>query len=356
MTRILSLLVSICLFCTSALAQEGHDFLALGNPNFSVQAAISAIRPGAAIGVFDDAWPGSFGNPEPKLRKLLATGKVATLRVQIYWSYSHDPAPLKVVKKALPKWIKLQRDFPNVKVLISPSCEYRSSTPKSLVTAWVQAIKAAGLEPVLSPMPGAPVVPGVLVEHHGDKVKGAQAVSLDGQSFADADTGRLLAANPKAKYFLAWLLSYNCSASGNNPPPSQRKDCPTEKDIRAADALFAPKVYGNLKPPQLYKVMSEAHVNGTDPREKRPLLILKEKAPFAEILDSNGAAFLKFPYYSTYLDQGHRYYSGSGLRLYGYEIAELARKRTGSSVVKVKVNKNVYTIGSAEHRQSYYQK
>lgn len=333
----------------------GHDFLGLGNPNFSVDACIKGIRKGSAIGVFDSAWPGNFGDPYQKVRKILKSGKVILLRVQIYWSYQHKPCPLSTLKKALPRWAKLQKEFPLVKFYISPSCEYDASTPKKLVSDWIKEIrKYPGLSPVLSPM-GGPTVPLVPVEKHGDKVRGADAVSLDGQSAADCDFAALLSANALALYFLAWIPLYNCAAAGNTATPPNRKDAPTVKDVKAVDALFDPCTYGDLKKPQLYKLMAEDHADSTDPRERKPLLILKKKAPFCEILDSKRGLITKFPYYGTYLDQGHRYYSGSGARLYGYEIAEIARKNTGSDVITARIGNEEIEIGSAQHRHGYYQ-
>ena len=209
----------------------GHDFLGLGNKNFKAETVIKAIRPGSAIGCFDSVWPGSFGDPYKKVRKVLLSGKVSLLRVQVWWSYQHKPCPLGILKKALPRWKKLQTEFPAVQVYISPSCEYDKSTPKKLVQQWVKAITDAGLVPVLSPW-GGPTVPGVLVEHHGDKVKGAQAVSLDGQSFADCDAAALIKANPNAVYFLAWKERYNCSAGKENPPAPLRRMLVLQRVLR----------------------------------------------------------------------------------------------------------------------------
>lgn len=328
----------------------GHDVLGLGNPNFKAETVIKGISPGAAIGVFDSAWPGNFGDPYKKVRKILLSGKVVLFRVQIFWSYQHKPCPLPVLKKALPRWEKLAKEFPGVAFYISPSCEYDKSTPKKLVQDWIKAIKqiCPSCIPVLSPM-GGPVVPGVLVEHHGDKVKGAHAVSLDGQSFADCDAAKLIKDNPDAVYFMAWKERYNCSAGKENPPAPQRKNAPNVDYIKGLDALFSPCVYGELKKPQLWKTYAEDHGNG-DARANKALLIIKEKAAFVEILDSNNSVIERIPYYGTYLDQGHRYYS----KMYAYQIAAFART-TGSDVIKVRVNGKVYVIGSAAFRAGYYQ-
>ena len=195
---------------------------------------------------------------------------------------------------------------------------------------------------------------GVLVEKHGDKVTGTQCFSTDGQSAVDCDAARLLKVNSTAEYGLLWIPRYNMAVAGFNPLPAQRKNPPSLRDVRMADALFDPCTYGELKGKQLYKLAAEDKGTG-DPRANKPLLILKEQAKFVEILASDNSLICKFPYYDTYLDQGHRYYSGSGPRLYGYEMAELARKKTGSDVIKARVNGKVYLIGSAQFRHGYYQ-
>lgn len=332
----------------------GHDWLLLGNKNFKAQDCIDGVRSGGNVmaGWFANSWKESPGDPYPKAKRILQSEKFSCARVQGFWSYQHKPASLAIVKQQVKIWARLQ-DEAGKKIYFSPSCEYDKSTPKSLVKQWIATIRAAGLTPVLTPM-GGPVVPGVLIEKHGDKVTGSQCFSTDGQSAVDCDFAKLIKLNSTAEYGLAWIPRYNCSVAGANPPPAQRVHAPSVRDIRMVDALFDACTYGDLTGKQLYKLAAEDKGTG-DPRANKPLLILKEKAEFAAILDSKGGLLCKFPYYDTYLNDGHRYYSGSGPRLYGYEIAELARKNTGSDVICVRVGTKVYRIGSGQFRHGYYQ-
>lgn len=333
---------------------KGHDALLIGHPLFKAEVLIQGAEPNSMLGWFEDTWKESPGDPFKKVKKCLSVERFVQGRAQIFWSYAHKPAPLSLVVKALPRLARLQ-DETGKRIYASPSCEYDASTPKKLVEQWVKAIQKIGLTPVLTPM-GGPVVPGVLIEKHGDKVANAQALSLDGEAFTDCDASRLVKLNSTAEYILGWIPRYNLAVAGSNALPAQRKNPPSVKDVRSVSALFGPCVYGNLKGRQLWKTHAEDKGTG-DPRANKPLAIIKEKAKFIEILDSANAPMFKFPYYGTYLDQGHRYYSGSpgGPKLYAYEIGDLARQRTGSDVVKIRVNGKVYTVGSAAFRQGYYQ-
>lgn len=332
----------------------GHDFLLLGHARFNVQVCINGVRPGSMGGCFAHTWKESPGDSLPKAKKCLRSAKFIQWRTQGFWSYQHKPAPLSVVVKEAKRWANLQQQT-GKKIYFSPSCEYDSSTPKKLVEQWVKAIQKVSLVPVLTPM-GGPVIPGVLVERHGDKVMGARAVSLDGQSFADCDAAKLIKDNPDAEYLLAWKERYNGSAGKNNPPPIQRTEFPSVEYVQGLDALFNPCVYGELKAPQLYKIYAEEAPNDT--RSNRPLLMLKEKAPFVEILDSKNNVLGKFMLYKdSHPHDLERYYSNvpGGMQKYAFQISDLAYLRSGSSIIKARINGKVYVIGTAEHRHDFYQ-
>lgn len=335
----------------------GHDFLGLGNKHFKVDEIIPTLENNTAIGVFDSTWPDNFGDPYPKVRKLVQTGKIKLVRVQLYWSYQHKPAPPGIIKQAVPRWERLAKEFPNVIFYLSPSCEYDKTTTKAVIQNWVNIIRksAPTTIPVLSPMDG-PTIPGVLVEKHGDNVVGASALSTDGNNIFDANAAQLVNSNQNATYILGWGMRYNLAEVGNTLKPPYRTAAPDKKYIKMVWSQFGTRIYGGLQRPQLYKVAAEDKV-GVDVRANKPLFIIKERVSFIQILDSNNGVMGKFPYYDTYLNQGYRYYSGmpGGMGMYGWEIGELAKQRTGSDVIKIKAGNTVYNVGSAAFRTPYYQ-
>ncbi len=338
---------------------EGHDFIGLGSPSYNVAQVINALPAHSAIGTFDSTWPGNFGDPYGKVRQILTSGKVDLFRVHLWWSYQHTPATTAVVKKAAARWEALALQFPSVHCYLSPSAEYNYTATQVLLSSWISVLQqvAPHCTPVLSPESGAPVRPGVMIERHGTSVKGAQAVSTDGQDMFDADATHLIAANSSAVYFLAWGARYNLSVAGPFIPANQRTNAPSEAYIQGLQALFGVQTQGTMKYPQLYKTFAEDSGN-SDPRSNKPLFIIREKVPFIQILDSHNTVLGKFPFYSSYLNQGWRYYSGSpgGMGKYAWEIGAIAKANTGSDVIKAKAGGQVYNVGSAAFRTPYYQK
>ena len=291
------------------------------------------------IGCFDGAWPNAFGDPRANLRRLIATGNVVAVRVQIWWSYSHIGVPLDLLKKRIPLYEALAKAYPSVKFYISPSCEYQRVSI-DLVKRWVHAIRklAPHCTPVLSPMPGAPTVPGVLIEEHGTKstTRGNQGASWDGNATFDGNAEAWNGANA-GEYRLAWGYRYNMSVAGNEATPNRRTYFPDSPYIQSLDRLLYPRgeldkptFAGEVRPiigqkTNIYKTHAED--NGTDPRRNKPCLIIPTKAPYVDIITPKGDSLGKLAYYDDYLGNRHRYYAGwkDGINLMGYRIEKLSR-------------------------------
>ncbi len=344
----------------------GHDALGLGSPYFSVSNLLKAIPNHSIIGFFDSTWKNNFGDPYAKAKKLATSGKVVAIRVQLYWSYQHVIVPLRTLRAALPRWEQFQKDYPHVRVYLSPSCEYQFATGQSKVTKTdvqyrVDLIRklAPSCAVVLNPLGDAAVVPRCIIERHMDSGKTGvgNIISTDGDNAFDCDFAKLVTDNPQAGAIMVWGMRYNLAQQGTEAMPDKRTAGPSFEYIKGLQALFSPCVRGKLRKPQLYKTFAEDKDGNNDKRANRPLFIIKEKVKFIQILDSNDKVLGKFPYYDTYLDQGHRYYSGSpgGMGLYAWQIAELAVKNTGSDIIKIKAGNTVYVVGSGCFRTPYYQ-
>lgn len=361
----------------------GHDFLGLGSKHWNVKETIAALPDGVAVGCFDNTWPDNFGDPYDKIRAMCKSGKIAAVRVQMFWSYEHKIVPLDVLKKATPRWEKLAKEFPGIMFFLSPSCEYRyrddgrtTVTTADLVQR-VDVIRtlAPSCVPVLSPWL-APVIPGVKVEHHGAKAKAkdGELVSYDGGGSKAGGFDEEIAAdewmkqNRKALIVFCWSPIYNCSESHNKLKPSQRTATPDGAYIKAMQRLMAPKgeapkkgfsiASRKLVKPELWKNFAE-DMQGPNSRDNKPLLVVKASEPVVFVLDNKGKEIAKLALYDkpgTFEGGLTRYYSGFGVgsKLFGYEIAEKALASAGTEFVYLKVGKQVFGPLHPAFRTPYY--
>lgn len=344
---------------------EGLDLLGLGSKYWKIKETVSLWPEGFALGFFGDGWNNAFGDPLPKARKILNTGKCPLVRVQVYWHPNHDFVPEAFLRKWLPKYERFAQEFPHVRFLLSPSCEYKN-TPQEKIKRAVDLIRrlAPTCNPVLAPM-NAPVVPGVIVEHHGDtSVNKGEIVSHDGTEAADIDIEAWKRGNRKALVRFYWSHLFNLREAGNFIPPNERKAAPSKSYIedvidwsRAAGTPppFSGGTATPLRRPVLYKIFAEDS-EGVDPRANKPLFICPEKADFVTLLAHNRKTVGKLGYYGVYQGGTHRYYSGhgAGSRLSGSEFARKAEEISGSPWVWLKVQGKIYGPVHANRRAGYF--
>lgn len=362
---------------------KGHDFLGLGCKNWNVKDTLAALPNGVAVGCFDNTWPDNFGDPYEKIRAMCKSGKIAAVRVQMYWSYAHKIVPLDVLKKATPRWEKLAKEFPGIMFFLSPSCEYRyrddgrSTVTTADLVQRVDVIRtlAPSCVPVLSPWL-APVIPGVKVEHHGAKAKAKEGelVSYDGGGVKAGGFDEEIGAdvwmmnNHKALIAFCWSPIYNCAESHNSLKPAQRTATPSSDYIRAMQRLMEPKgsapkkgftgATRQLKAPELWKNFAE-DMQGANSRDNKPLLVVKASEPVAFVLDNKGKEIAKLSLYDkpgSFEGGLSRYYSGFGVgsKLYGFEMAQRALASAGSEWVYVKVGRTVLGPFHPAFRTPYY--
>lgn len=361
----------------------GHDFLGLGSKLWKVRETIKALPAGCAIGCFDNTWPDNFGDPMPNVRKILASGKVSAFRVHIWWAYGNHPlVSLPVLKKALPRWEKLAKDFPNVQVFVSPSCEYHAGATVKTVQACVDAIRklAPSCIPVLSPW-NAPVVPGVITEVHGAdcKAKPGQIASYDGGRTVPGKGGagfdeqigadKWMSNNREARIAFCWSPRYNLTESHETATANNRDAPPNGPFVQSHNRLMLPK--GTPPPPNfsqkvfpweaphLYKLFAE-DMQGDNLRDNDPLVIVNYGGPFVTLIDRNGKEVAKLTLFEkpfSFPGKLSRYYCGwrGGSNLMGYQVGEKALKQSGSEWVWIKVGGKIYGPINPSFRGPFYQ-
>jgi hypothetical protein len=344
----------------------GLDFLGLGSQHWKLKQSIEVFPQGWALGCFAQ----TFGDALPAARKFLASGKVSAFRLQAWWSDSHKIAPMDFLKKELPRWEKLAREFPHVRFYISHSCEYSEADIKQIRkrVILVQAL-CPSCEVVQCPM-HSPVVKGVgLIEQHGTKSepKPGHIVSTDGQAIFDQNAANWMALHQDALINFLWAPRFNLREAHNTLPPPARKAFPTKRDILsvirlasspgiAPSPVFAADVIP-FKKPELLKTHAEDQQGNTDARANRPLVILKKKTKFVEVVTFTGQVLGKLTFFGNFGEGLYRYYAGhaGGIRLYGYEIGEKAKQASGSEFVWFKQGNKYYGPVNPAFRVPFYQ-
>jgi len=346
----------------------GLDLLGLAHPKFKVKEVLKAFPQGFALGCFDD--PKTFGDALKRIKLFLDSGKVSALRVHVHWDDAHRIANLNDLKKRLPRYEKLQQQYPNIPVYVSHSCEYRESSAREVQkrvelvrdlcpscrvvqSAW-QSPTITGVGVIEKHGPGAKCGPGQIASYDGGK---------KGEGINDIDSEKWVNNNANADICFLWTPLFNLTESEKVPRP-KRTASPTDKYIKAVARLAAPKGSAPahnfakepkpLKKPMLWKSFAE-DTPGESKRDNKPLVILKKKTARVDIVTCLGQKIGSLAYYGTYTGGLHRYYSGipGGVGLYAYEIGEKAKKLSGSEWIYFKQGGEIFGPVCAPFRAGY---
>lgn len=345
----------------------GLDHLGLGNKHYKLSECIAAHPQGWALGCFAR----TFGDALPNVRKFLQSGKVPAFRLQAWWHNGHEMPSIDWLKKELPRWEALARQFPSVKFYISFACEYRSKD-KAKILKCLNLVKqlCPSCIPVQTPEGGSSTVPGFIIEKHGKDaaVKAGQIASTDGHDIYNIDASSWMEKNAQAEITFLWGARFNLrDATLPMPPPPDRTASPGVNYIQSIVRLAFPKgpmptpiFQGEVIPvkkPLLYKTHGE-DAPGDAKRDNRPLIMLPKKTPFVEVVTFAGQSIGKFMYFGGYPNGTHRFYSGlpGGLNLYGFEIAERLKQISGYEWGYFKQGKKFYGPVNFAFRRGYFQK
>lgn len=337
--------------------------LGLGSKHWPLKATLAALKGSSepwGIQVFDD-FPGLFGDPRPALRKLLATGKIDFVEVQLSYTKTHTLTPMDFIERRMPVWREFARQFPNTTFMVSHTTEHMERE-KKLLWQRMGAIRGGGeINPINNPEPGkGAILDGETNETHGmDTLRQIDYLaSMDGwDAMGRTDTFTFLKNHRLAERSFVWCSRFNMQdgtqyydyeearkanrAPKDAFPPAIRKGAPSLKHLRsmiAASDLFclppakSPSLI-EIKGPHLYKPFSQ---DTNDGRLDMPVLIVKgSKKPF-EVVAANGKVLGIFEYYAPFTGGLSRYYSGQtkgrakSMNLWGFQIANKALKVAGT--------------------------
>lgn len=335
-----------------------YDVLGAGHKDWKVEEIIRTFPKGSALGALDN----EFGPMMPKWRKIADSRKFPIIRPHLWWSNGHKIISLKDCKA----WAKGYQDLAeryqdHLTVFLSHSCEHNEANRKAVQDRMEILQEVAPLcQHVNCVWRGARI--NGLNEKHGYDVRGYDLVSTDGLDIVDLFAEEWIQRHVAAKLIGLWTKRFNLreqykpGEEPRLPAPKDRFAVPSVKLCRSVIRVASPKgsqdnTLGGkpIKDPDIYKTHSEDFprkkpTDTEEARENRPVLIVKDKSDSAEVLDVQGNRLGRFIYGGSYGTNQHRYYAGGrgGIVLYGYEIGEKARRKTGSEFIYLKVGKSLY--------------
>lgn len=354
----------------------GLDLLGLGSPKWDIKSTLNKFPSDFALGCFGGGWPHAFGDPRPNVKKIIEQCGCKTIRVHLWWDgnnapaqSAHAPAPLDFIRHHAPQWEQLAQEYPTVKFYVSPSCEYRP-TPLPYLQQMINIVEqlAPSCIPILTPEGNAAILPGAIKEEHGSgaTANANETCSWDGQSCVDGNMTQWKKTNENAIIKFLWVELFNMKEAHNMQAPNDRTASPNQKDYESIIRLVSdigsplgPNFTGHIVPfsrPNLYKVWAE-DLPGQNPRDKKPLVIIKEDVPSIDAVDYKGKSLGKFIRFGPYPGGLTRYYSGmpGAMELYGWQIADKCMAQSGSPWGWFKVGNTYYGPVNFSFRAGFFQ-
>ncbi len=311
-----------------------------------------------------------FGPAAKCFADLAKTGKPSILRTQALWRSSHvyGAAEEREALSYAPAWFDLARQFPAIEWQFSPFCEHNRTLRDMQGT--FKKLRALNPPPnvrlVNSPWRGA-IMPGERNELHGNKFKippGDYQTSLDGTRASDIDMRKWVRLHARASVIAVWDLLNNCNQQDQPKiDPKKRPVCADANYLRAQISMLqnalipAPKFSFPVKQiacPNLYKIFGEDKFGKSDPRENRPATLTPFKSEFISVKASNGKEVAKFRRFPGDFKPGiSRHYSGTGSKLYGFEIAARAVRAAGNPFIALCDGRSCLGPINASLREGY---
>lgn len=254
-----------------------------------------------------------FGDASGFVKSALSKG-YEFIRIQMLWSHNNHTYG----DKDLPALNKLARLYNNIaianpqaKVQLSPFCEHLLYNPDKYCD--YVAKLAPNCEVINSPVKigakrGA-FSKKYKNECHGSNPRpnsGSFNFSYDGSDAFNSDVEGVKANMSSAENFFVWGPPFNLHRDEND---KTRNSPPTSEYMKAALYLFNTRGKCSLPKDALWKPMSE---------KWKPCLITPKKASKIE-LKRAGKLIATMPYYGTYVDGRHRYYTSTQ----GYKIGQV---------------------------------
>jgi len=328
----------------------GLDILGAAHPKFKMVEVLKGVPRGTPLGFFWD----TFGPMDKKFVRLISMG-FKVFRIQAYWSDDHTLVPLDRLQKTLENIKRVADPYKdNIVLYVSPSCEH-NETNKAKVRATLALVKRIipYAIPVNTPYKGA-VTSVYLNEKHGSAPHTCHMVSTDGTNVYDIDAAKFVERYKSKELCFLWGSRFNLrqiTKPGQKPPPiPARTAAPDAKYVQSVLRLgqlkgVAPKPafeYVPFEAPNIFKTHAEDSQGTEDVRNNKPVILLNTNAGQVDLIDHKGKVVCTFPRYGSPTNGVSRYYSGRGPNLYGYEIANKAKRQSGSEFVWIKAGNNVY--------------
>lgn len=269
---------------------------------------------------------GTFGNIAPHATDLLSTNKVSCWRDHLLngpCARSHncesgEPGlrDFGAIEKRARAVVDTLKNFPSVACYLSPVLEY-DERDKTVVQKWIDAIKrGAGdrCKIVLSPASGV-VLPGYLVERHGNSYGKADVRSNDGESLFEAPSTY---PSEGSSITFGWIPSFNLRRQGESAftPPSRRSSVLSKAELVQAIGIM----FGAAQPaPEPVLVGCKNTLNPRDGTDNfvwkladRGKAVFLAPAKFQSVFKkveilSNGKVFDTFKYRHPFTEHGRPY-------------------------------------------------
>lgn len=322
---------------------KGLDLLGIAHKNWKIGPTLNAFPQGWALGAFAR----TFGDAMPHVRQFLDSGKVSAFRLQAWWDNAHRIADMKYLKKELPRWESLAKQYPHIPFYISHSCEYSEKNRKEVIrrVSLVQNL-CPSCRVVQTPM-HSPVVKDIgLVEWHGSKAKAkaGEIASTDGNELQQMEAEGWMQKNAAAELVFGWGAEFNGRHAHTTEPPLARDTFPSKKYVQGIVRMMRPKGLvptpafeaRPIKGEELYKAYAEDQKN--DPRSNKPVIMIPKKTASIDLVTFDNKVVTSFKLFpDSNPHKLERYYSPG---IWGFEIADQALQLSGSEFVYIKQGGN----------------
>jgi len=348
MNKIIALILSL-VFSYSAWAQPlpppGVDYLA-GNMYQSVMLKTHPKK--WAAGIFLR----TFGDARKTVRAMACSGNFSDIVVHLAPFDRSHAYPIKALMPQIiadAKWLQqIATDCPQATLMPSPFCEHNHPTKN--IKPVLDAIRKAAPNtlPVNTIWRGG-IVYGYTTEMHlADSrprapPRGEYTVSFDGfggdgsGDFTDADIEKILRRYSTARHVRLWNFRYNGKFGHKDPSDiAHRKSWPDEKYMLGHNAMMKAREGAiTWKGKNLYKPFADDHGDAAPTKDNKALAILPGiNKGSVDVLDSKGNRIDTMRRFTPDHPDGPRYYSSR----YAFEIAQSARKNTGSGLIRIEGN------------------
>lgn len=334
----------------------GLDFLGL--PKYG-DAAINNFPQDWAVGCFAT----TFGDAYPWLDKLFATGKCTQARIHLCWSPTHQYGDFNIpeITQLSHRYDTLAVKYPNVKIELSPFCEHQLKNPDKYLQIVQQQAPHCSL-PVNCPENGVWSATFKNEVHasggplHGGGYNWSDDGGIRGHDIIDYNVTGLKNIHNTSDVFYFWAARFNgyyhMPKKGDDPIAiANRHGWPDAKFIRAVSFLATDKGNTHLPHKWIVKSNSENHGTGDTKAEKLCLISpLQSHNKTIALRLRSGALIDSLEFFGSYDDGGFRYYS----KHMGYEVAQLALKSQGDSLVNVFMDGKQYGTINPSFYDNYF--